>query len=107
MSSVSNLLNNCITPMGIRKFKYNILHPTVNKNKMERSYNITEHLLNTKNTWETWRKDLKNIRDIEKLNRQIYLQKINPINLSNFYDNLSTISTMYNNITQTLSLWNI
>ena len=99
MSSVSNLLNNCITPMGIRKFKYNILHPTVNKNKMDRSYNITEHLLNLKNTWETWRKDLKNIRDIEKLNRQIYLKKINPINLSNFYDNLSTISTMYNNIT--------
>ena len=31
LSSVSKLLNNCITSMGIRRFKYNILHPTINK----------------------------------------------------------------------------
>ncbi len=99
LSSVSSLLNNCITPMGIRKFKHNILHPTINKSKMEKSYNITEHLLNiNNNTWETWRNNLKNIRDIEKLNRQIYLNKINPNNLSTFYDNLSTIDGIYRDI---------
>jgi len=91
LSSVSNLLNNCITPMGIRKFKYNILHPTINQSKMERSYNITEYLLTDDVFWKQWRTELKHIRDIEKLNRQIYLKKISPLNLFNFYENLSTI----------------
>ena len=30
-------------------------------------------------------------KNIKKLNRQIYLKKISPLNLFNFYENLSTI----------------
>jgi DNA mismatch repair protein MutS len=97
LSSVSNFLNNCITPMGIRSFKYNILNPTVNREKMERKYNITEYLLNT-DFWNVWRKELKNIKDIEKLNRQIYLKKITPHNLFYFNENLSTIDNLFTNI---------
>ena len=34
LSSVSNLLNNCITPMGSRSFKHNILNPTTCREKI-------------------------------------------------------------------------
>jgi DNA mismatch repair protein MutS len=94
LSSVSNLLNNCITPMGSRSFKHNILNPTTCREKIERKYNITEYLLNT-DYWINWRKDLKHMKDIEKLNRQIYLKKITPSNLFYLYENLSTIKNVF------------
>jgi len=94
LSSVSNFLNNCITPMGIRTFKQNILNPTTCREKMERKYDITEYLLTT-DFWTTWRNELKNIKDIEKLNRQIYLRKIAPQSLFYFYENLSTIRNIF------------
>ncbi|MAC41672.1 MAG: hypothetical protein CMJ05_07770 [Pelagibacterales bacterium] len=106
LSSVSKLLNNCITPMGIRKFKYNILHPTVNQCKMERSYNITEYLLINDILWKSWRNDLKNIKDIEKLNRQIYLKNITPSNLFSFYESLSTIKEIFDNLTTNKEIYN-
>ena len=74
LSSISEFLNNCITSMGVRSFKYNILNPMTNREKIEEKYNITEYLLTT-DYWETWRDELKSIKDIEKLNRQLYLKK--------------------------------
>jgi DNA mismatch repair protein MutS len=97
LSSVSNLLNNCITPMGSRSFKHNILNPTTCREKIERKYNITEYLLNT-DYWINWRKDLKHMKDIEKLNRQIYLKKITPSNLFYLYENLSTIKNVFSSL---------
>ncbi len=97
LSSISEFLNNCITPMGIRNFKYNILNPLTNREKIEDKYNITDFLLGT-DYWESWRNNLKNIKDIEKLNRQLYLKKITPSNLFYFNENLSTIDTLYSKI---------
>ena len=94
LSSISNFLNNCITPMGARSFKHNILSPTTCREKIERKYNITEYLLNTE-FWISWRKELKHMKDIEKLNRQIYLKKITPSNLFYLYENLSTIQNIF------------
>jgi DNA mismatch repair protein MutS len=97
LSSISEFLNNCITPMGVRSFKYNILNPMTNREKIEEKYDITEYLLTT-DYWETWRNELKSIKDIEKLNRQLYLKKITPQNLFYFYDNLSNIQSLYSNL---------
>ena len=98
LASISDFLNNCITPMGIRKFKYNILNPMTNREKIQEKYDITEYLLNT-SLWENWRTSLKGIKDIEKLNRLIYLNKITPQNLFYFYENLSTVQSLYLNLT--------
>ena len=97
LSSISEFLNNCITPMGVRSFKYNILNPMTNREKIQEKYDITEYLLTT-DYWETWRNELKSIKDIEKLNRQLYLKKITPHNLFYFYDNLSNIQSLYSNL---------
>ena len=79
LSSVSTFLNNCITSMGSRKFKYNLLAPTFNIEKLKEEYNITEHLIEDCEKKSTiWRKHMYDIKDIEKLYRQIIHKKITP-----------------------------
>ena len=95
LSSVSNLLNNCISTMGSRSFKHSILNPSTDRVKIERKYEITDYLLTSDKYWCNWRKELNNIKDIEKLNRQIYLKKIIPKNLYHFYDNLSILQQLF------------
>ena len=73
-SCVSNLLNNCVTPMGKRKFLYSLLNPTSDIKYLNNSYDITDHLL-CKKTWENYRSALSNIRDMEKLRRKLIMKK--------------------------------
>ena len=92
-SCVSNLLNNCITPMGKRNFLYNLLNPTIDINILNNSYNITEHLLKT--DWNYYRTHLNNIRDIEKLRRKLIMKKISPKDFTILHENLSTVLLLY------------
>lgn len=105
LSSISGFLNNCITSIGMRSFKHSILNPTTNVEKLERNYDITEYLLESEH-WKQWRRQLKNIKDIEKLNRQIYLKKITPFHLFSFYENLSTIQSLFVSVSDDDSLNN-
>jgi DNA mismatch repair protein MutS len=99
-SSVLKFLNNCITPMGARKFKYKVLNPTYDVQKLNREYNITEYLI--ENRGESlimeWRTVMGELKDIEKLHRQIIHNKVTPRNLYHLYNNLVTISEMYDKI---------
>jgi DNA mismatch repair protein MutS len=96
-SSVSKFLNNCITPMGSRKFKYKILNPIFDCDKLNKEYDITEYIINKRG--ETliteWRSNMGELKDIEKLHRQIIHNKVTPRNLFHLYNNLTTISSMY------------
>lgn len=96
-SSVSKFLNNCITPMGSRKFKYKILNPIFDCDKLNKEYDITDYIINKRG--ETliteWRNTMGELKDIEKLHRQIIHNKVTPRNLFHLYNNLSTISSMY------------
>ena len=58
-SCVSNLLNNCITPMGKRNFMYNLLNPTTDIGVLSRSYDITAHLLLEKSNVKSSKKKLE------------------------------------------------
>ena len=97
-SCVSNLLNNCITPMGKRNFLYNLLNPTTNIDVLSKSYDITDHLLKKK-TWESYRTQIDEIRDIEKLRRKLYMKKITPKDFTILFDNINIVISLY---TQTL-----
>lgn len=96
-SSVSKFLNNCITPMGSRKFKYKILNPIFDYDKLNKEYDITDYIINKRgdNTITEWRSNMGELKDIEKLHRQIIHNKVTPRNLFHLYNNLSTISSMY------------
>lgn len=110
-SSVMRFLNNCVTPMGQRKFKYRILHPTFNEESMEQEYLITGYLLNSTSSSSSpdivlnWREQLTTIRDIERYQRQIMLKKITPQSLFTMHQNMRTIAHLYDSISkdQTIS----
>jgi DNA mismatch repair protein MutS len=103
-SSVLKFLNNCITPMGMRKFKYKMLNPIFNIEKLNKEYNITEYLLllDGSNCAETkikeWRKQMSELKDIEKLHRQLVHQKVNPRNLYHFYNNLQIVAEIFDRL---------
>jgi DNA mismatch repair protein MutS len=96
-SSVSKFLNNCITPMGSRKFKYKILNPIFDSDKLNKEYDITDYIINKRgdNIIAEWRSNMSELKDIEKLHRQIIHNKVTPRNLFHLYNNLNTISSMY------------
>jgi DNA mismatch repair protein MutS len=104
-SSVLKFLNNCITPMGMRKFKYKMLNPIFNIEKLNKEYAITEHvLLHVNGGGEIqimeWRKQMAELKDIEKLHRQLVHQKVNPRSLFHFYNNLQVVAEMFDVLQQ-------
>lgn len=94
-SCVSNLLNNCITPMGKRQFQYNLLNPITNIKSLNESYDITDYMLKDTKLWNDFRTVLNDIRDIEKLRRKIIMQKVTPKDFTNLHKNLEIIQSLY------------
>ena len=71
---ILSFLNKCITPMGKREFKYNLLNPIHNIKKLNYSYECIEYFLNNSIMTDFLVENLKYIKDIEKMNRLIYLK---------------------------------
>lgn len=90
-SSLQKFLNKCVTPMGKRKFKNLLLHPTTNIDYLNNEYNITEYIKDNYDRFEDIRKDLNKIRDIERLYRKIILNKVLPCEIAQFYYNMEII----------------
>jgi DNA mismatch repair protein MutS len=93
LSCVSKLLNNCVTPIGKRKFQYNLLNPITDIDKLNKSYNITEYLLS--NDWNKYKELLEEIRDLEKLKRKLIMKKITPKDFANIYNNITLVNKIY------------
>lgn len=100
-SSVSKMLNECLTPMGKRKFLYNFLNPTTNIEYLQTEYNIVEHLMNNNIKYNAFLKQkLSEIKDISKWERQIFLKKISPKSFCTLYNNILVIRDIYDNVIQ-------
>jgi len=99
LKSIGDLLNHCLTAMGKREFYYNLHNPSTNIDNLNKSYDITAHLLTT-NTWKTYRNMLTGIHDLEKLSRKLILKKITPKDLAVLYHELTTIISLAQTITQ-------
>jgi DNA mismatch repair protein MutS len=84
-NSLMNILNNCKTNIGKRYFKYNLLNPLTNINKITNRYLCIEYF-NTKYNNEyihlSIRKIINSIPDIERYIRKMFLKsiKINEFN---------------------------
>jgi DNA mismatch repair protein MutS len=95
-SCVSQMLNDCLTPMGKRKFLSNILNPICDEVVLQREYNITEYFLSKYDDYNCFLKStLSTIKDISKTERQIFLRKISPKSFYNLYNNILTIKQIY------------
>ena len=90
LSSVSTLLNNCVTTMGKRRFNRILLNPITNKETLNKTYMITEYFLGKK-MWDNIRSHLTNIKDFEKIKRKLVMNKITPRDFNNLYQNLSVL----------------
>jgi DNA mismatch repair protein MutS len=101
-SSVSKMLNECISPMGKRKFSHIFLNPVTNKDYLQREYDIIETLLlsfrnnNETNEYNTIKTLLVQIKDITKIMRQIILRKVSPKLLYHLHSSIITSKTIYN-----------
>ena len=104
-SCVSQLLNNCQTPMGKRKFLYNILNPVCDEEYLQREYDITEYYLTDLEKYNNlYKMKLSSIKDLSKWERLIFLKKITPKSFYSLHNNIKTIKEIYNSIKQDKTL---
>lgn len=75
LSCVLTNLNNCMTNIGKRNFKYQLLNPTKNIDKLNKDYDIIEHILNNNDLIDNIRYWFKNVSDTEYLLRKITNEK--------------------------------
>ena len=103
-SSVYRLLNNCMTPMGARHFRTRLLNPSCCAAKIQREYDITEHLLSIDDhdgAIDAWRPRLAQLKDLEKFNRLIMMRKCPPQMLHALHGNLAVIGELHSAIDST------
>lgn len=104
-SSVLKLLNDCLTPMGKRKFAYNFVNPTTNKEYLQKEYDITEYFLNNSEKYGSFLKtNLSSIKDISRWERQVFLKKISPKAFCNLHDNILIIKNIYTKISTDVTI---
>ena len=97
-SSVSKMLNECITPMGKRKFAYHFLNPVTDTKYLQSEFNIIEHILTTFDDYKTIKTILSPIKDLVKICRQIMLKKISPKTIYQLYSGILSSKNLYNYI---------
>lgn len=94
-SSVVKMLNECITPMGRRKFAYNFLNPVTDEEYLQNEYNIVEKILLNSNEYAIVKNLLVQIKDISKIMRQIMLVKISPKSMYQLYLAVNSARQIY------------
>lgn len=96
LSSVLSLLNKCCTPLGKRRFQYQLLNPTFNEQWLRDEYNIIETFMQEKNICmlAPFRKILGQIRDIEKICRQIVIAKVYPSSIFHLFKSIENIQQL-------------
>jgi DNA mismatch repair protein MutS len=95
-SSVVKMLNECITPMGKRKFTYCFLNPTTDIAYLQKEYDIIEKLLSKPDEYTVVKQILTGIKDIAKINRQIMLKKVSPRYIYQLYNSVLVSKTLFN-----------
>ncbi|MFY7729896.1 MAG: MutS-related protein [Flavobacterium sp.] len=96
LSSVSDLLNHCLTPMGRRAFLHQLLHPTFDEAVLTREYEITDHLLKSYDHYTSqFKQRLSMIKDMSKMERQICLKKASPKHIYALYTSIQLAKELF------------
>ena len=93
-SSVSTMLNLCLTPMGKRQFTYQLLNPQSCPLSLEKIYAMTEFVIEHPSLLTSLHKSLENIKDLSKWNRCLFLQRIAPTQIATLEENLEQIQSL-------------
>uniref|UniRef100_A0A6C0KGI2 DNA mismatch repair proteins mutS family domain-containing protein n=1 Tax=viral metagenome TaxID=1070528 RepID=A0A6C0KGI2_9ZZZZ len=97
-SVVSFLSFYCLTIMGKREMKKNILNPCCDINHLNEQYDIIDYVKTKNDQFSYVYKELKGIVDIEKLLRKIMLGTLTPVEIANLYSNIKTLLSIYKKI---------
>lgn len=93
LSSVLSFTNKCCCSMGRRRFQIQIMNPTFNEEWLNTEYRMIENLLYTP-IIDSSRKWISQIRDIEKICRNLVLQKIYPSSIYHLYNSIGIIKEL-------------
>jgi DNA mismatch repair protein MutS len=94
LSSVENLLNLSLTPMGRRRFSNQFLNPTANTARLQKEYDATDHVLQRIDDFESLSKNLTHVKDLTKIGRQIAMKKVSPKMLHQCYVGLAVANDL-------------
>ena len=97
LSSVADLLNHCLTPMGRRQFTNHLLNPICNAIALTREYTITDHLLQPSNVsfCGQLKTKLALVKDLAKFERQLFLKKITPKSVFTLHSSINEIRGIF------------
>jgi len=84
-NSVLNLIDKTSTSMGKRLIKTRLLNPVVDKNLLNKRYDLVER---TSPFLTEIDEELKKIYDLERISRRIKLKKLNPLEINYLYTSL-------------------
>jgi len=96
LSCVLSLLNKCNTAMGRRRFQYQLLNPTTNREWLNKEYEMIEKVLSDENgiIIDAFRKRLAQARDVEKLCRQLIVKRIYPSSVFHLYNTVDIVEQL-------------
>jgi DNA mismatch repair protein MutS len=96
LSCVLSLLNKCNTAMGRRRFQYQLLNPTTNREWLNKEYEMIEKVLAQENgdIIDAFRKKLTQARDVEKLCRQLIVKRIYPSSVFHLYNTVDIVEQL-------------
>ena len=91
------LIDKTSTAFGKRLLRERLLNPIVDREILEKRYELTQKLLPHSEQYDT---NLKNIYDLERITRRIKLQKLHPIELTYIMMSLIAIEQLLNDALQ-------
>jgi DNA mismatch repair protein MutS len=95
LSSVLTFLNKCSCAMGKRLFATQLLNPTFCEEWLEKEYDMIELMRSKKEDFILEiRKNLGQIKDIEKICRQMVLQKLYPASIYHLFTSIQMIERL-------------
>ena len=97
--SLFDVVNNTSTAMGRRLLKDRLLYPLVSVDLLEQDYNLTEKLIEN-NLYIELEKNLREICDIERLDRKIALNMIQPCEFYEFIYSLEQTDKIINQLNE-------
>lgn len=103
-SSVSSMLNECVTPMGKRKFRSVLLNPTTKIDYLNKEYELTEHLIALSTLCTGVRELLQSVNDMTKFARQLVMKQVPEKKFCVLLDNFKTAQEIFSLFTSDMTL---
>jgi len=99
-SSLSTMLNNCVTPMGKREFVERLVHPTYNVDVLNYEYENIDNVLQNYTLVYYLRGEMRSMYDMERLQRQLFLGKLLPKNVACMYNDIQSTLKIHKHVSE-------